>query len=109
DGLLDVSTRRDRCRDKLRHVGRHGVHVCAEIRGGDDRQRRGAAGAGANGQRFQALTAQQDANAATSLEVTPPETSLDAARSLLPPGFSTTAATESVAISGDNTSIDRAM
>lgn len=68
-----------------------------------------AAGAGANGPRFQALTAQQDANAATSLEVTPPETSTDAARSLLPPGFSATAATESVAISGDTTNIDRAM
>jgi len=68
-----------------------------------------AAGAGANGQRFQALNAQQDANAATSLEVTPPDTSIEAARSLLPPGFSTTAATESVAISGDTTSIDRAM
>jgi hypothetical protein len=68
-----------------------------------------AAGAGANGQRFQSLTAQQDANAATSLEVTPPDSSIEAARSLLPPGFSTTAATESVAISGDTTSIDRAM
>lgn len=68
-----------------------------------------AAGAGPNGQRFQSLTAQQDANAATSLEVVPPDTSTDAARSLLPPGFSTTAATESVAISGDTTNIDRAM
>lgn len=68
-----------------------------------------AAGAGLNAQRFQALTAQTDANAATALEVTPPDTSNDAAKSLLPPGFSTTAATESVAISGDNTSIDRGM
>lgn len=68
-----------------------------------------AAGAGTNGQRFQALTAQQDANAVTSLEVAPPDASADAARSLLPPGFSTTAATESVAISGDTTNIDRSM
>lgn len=68
-----------------------------------------ATAAGDTGQRFQALSAQQDANAATSLEVAPPDSSNDAARSLLPPGFSATASTESVAITGDTTSIDRAM
>ncbi len=63
--------------------------------------------AGAAGTRFQALNARTDANAATALEVTPPEANSEAARSLLPPGFSTNAATESVAISGDMTNIDR--
>jgi hypothetical protein len=63
-----------------------------------------------NRQQFETLEVQTQASAAAGLEVNPPDRDpSDAPRLLLPPGFSTDAPAEAVAISGTMASIDRGM
>jgi hypothetical protein len=71
------------------------------------------AAAGANSPaptRFERLDVQTQPSAAVAMPAEPERETLDAAtRLLLPPGFSTDTATESVAVSGNVASIDRGM
>ncbi len=66
-------------------------------------------GAAPAGQRFETLAVQTQAEAAAGLEVNPPEREAEAARMLLPPGFSTDGPTQAVAITGNMASLDRGM
>ncbi|HEX6975953.1 MAG TPA: carboxypeptidase regulatory-like domain-containing protein, partial [Vicinamibacterales bacterium] len=69
----------------------------------------GQRGAASSTPRFETLTAETQAAAAAGLEVNPPEATDAATRLLLPPGFSTEAPTQAVAINGNMASLDRGM
>ena len=69
-----------------------------------------AAPAAAAGSRFETVAVQTQAAAAAGLEVNPPDReTMETARLLLPPGFTTEGPTEAVAIMGSMASIDRGM